>query len=241
MPSDVLGTSVFNLKTTEFVFHPGPIFSNIVLVDEINRAPAKTQAALIEVMEERQVTIDGKTYPMQEPFIVMATQNPIEHEGTYRLPEAQLDRFAFKISAGYPTAEAEVAILERFNRNTLAAELAGIKPVITRDEWLVLQDLVRQVHVETKLLEYIARVIRETRQHNAFYLGASPRAGLAVLGGAKAWAAMNGRDFATPDDIRAIAVPALQHRLLLVAEKEMEGVSVPTILNQMLDSIEVPR
>jgi MoxR-like ATPase len=241
MPSDVLGTSVFNLKNSEFVFNKGPIFANLILIDEINRAPAKTQSALFEVMEEKQVTIDGQTYKMEEPFIVMATQNPIEHEGTYKLPEAQLDRFLFKIEAEYPTHEEEVAILERFNQNNLESALQKIKPVLSNRELTDLQRIASQVHAEQKLLQYIARIIEETRQNNAFYLGGSPRAGLAILNGAKSWAAMQGKDFITPDDIKFIAQPALNHRLLLTAEKEMEGVKVDQILDRILEKIEVPR
>ncbi len=241
MPSDVLGTTVFNLKNSEFVFNKGPIFANLILIDEINRAPAKTQSALFEVMEEKQVTIDGKTYAMDLPFIVMATQNPIEHEGTYKLPEAQLDRFLFKIVAGYPTAEEEVAILERFNQNTLEFALEKIRPVLSSKELIELQEIAAKVHAEQKLLQYIARIIEETRQHNAFYLGGSPRAALAILSGSKAWAAIQGRDFITPDDIKYITYPALTHRLLLTAEKEMEGVKVEQILERILEKIEVPR
>ncbi len=241
MPSDVLGTTVFNLKNSEFVFNKGPIFANLILIDEINRAPAKTQSALFEVMEEKQVTIDGKTYAMDLPFIVMATQNPIEHEGTYKLPEAQLDRFLFKIVAGYPTAEEEVAILERFNQSTLEFALEKIKPVLSSKELIELQDIAAKVHAEQKLLQYIASIIEETRQHNAFYLGGSPRAALAILSGSKAWAAIQGRDFITPDDIKYITYPALTHRLLLTAEKEMEGVKVEQILERILEKIEVPR
>lgn len=241
MPSDVIGTSVFNLKTSDFAFHAGPIFSNVILIDEINRAPAKTQSALFEVMEERQATVDGTTYAMAQPFIVMATQNPLEHEGTYKLPEAQLDRFAFKIIAHYPGFEEEIEILQRFTTRSVEAELKRVQPVLAKAEWLRLQELVQQVRVEPQLLNYIARIIRDTRQHHALYLGASPRAGLAVMNGARAWAAMHGRDFVTPDDIRTIVVPALQHRLLLTAEKEMEGLTVSKVLSQILDQLEVPR
>ncbi|KAA3609920.1 MAG: MoxR family ATPase [Calditrichaeota bacterium] len=241
MPSDVLGTSVFNLKSSEFVFNKGPIFANLILIDEINRAPAKTQSALFEVMEEKQVTIDGQTYPMDLPFIVMATQNPIEHEGTYKLPEAQLDRFMFKIVMDYPTAEEEVSILERFNQNSLENTMQKVKQVINNKDLIEMQGIVSQVHAEQRLLKYIAQIIEETRQHNAFYLGGSPRAGLAILSGAKGWASIQGRDFITPDDIKIITYPALSHRLLLTAEKEMEGVKTEQILEKILEKIEVPR
>lgn len=241
MPSDVLGTSVFNLKTSEFVFNQGPVFANLVLIDEINRAPAKTQSALFEVMEEKQITIDGKTYKMDLPFIVMATQNPIEHEGTYKLPEAQLDRFLFKIEAGYPSFEEELKILERFNEQSLDAEIENVKPVISKKELLAFQKLIRQLHVEQKLLEYIAQIIKETRLHDGLYLGGSPRSALAILNGAKGWAAIHGRDFITPDDIKYIVKPVLIHRLLLTAEKEMEGEKIVDIIDQILDKVEVPR
>ena len=241
MPSDVLGTSVFNLKTSEFVFNQGPVFANLVLIDEINRAPAKTQSALFEVMEEKQITIDGKTYKMDLPFIVIATQNPIEHEGTYKLPEAQLDRFLFKIEAGYPSFEEELKILERFNEQSLDAEIENVKPVISKKELLAFQKLIRQLHVEQKLLEYIAQIIKETRLHDGLYLGGSPRSALAILNGAKGWAAIHGRDFITPDDIKYIVKPVLIHRLLLTAEKEMEGEKIVDIIDQILDKVEVPR
>ena len=241
MPSDVLGTSVFNVKSSEFDFKKGPIFSNIVLIDEINRSPAKTQAALFEVMEEQQITIDGNTYQMEAPFIVMATQNPIEHEGTYKLPEAQLDRFFFKINAGYPNLEEEILILERFNEATLDEKISGVKKVISKKEWTEFQKLVSHVHAEKKLVEYIAKIIHETRISSSLYLGGSPRASLALLNGAKGYAALNGRDFITPDDVKYISNAALSHRLILTAEVELEGLKIETIIQQILDKIEIPR
>jgi MoxR-like ATPase len=241
MPSDVLGTSVFNVKSSEFDFKKGPIFSNIVLIDEINRSPAKTQAALFEVMEEQQITIDGNTYQMEAPFIVMATQNPIEHEGTYKLPEAQLDRFFFKINAGYPNLEEEILILERFNEATLEEKISGVKKVISKKEWTEFQKLVAHVHAEKKLVEYIAKIIHETRISSSLYLGGSPRASLALLNGAKGYAALNGRDFITPDDVKYISNAALSHRLILTAEVELEGLKIETIIQQILDKIEIPR
>ncbi|MCB9057409.1 MAG: MoxR family ATPase [Calditrichae bacterium] len=241
MPSDVLGTSVFNMKSSEFVFNRGPIFANLVLIDEINRAPAKTQSALFEVMEEKQVTIDGTTYLMDAPFIVMATQNPVEHEGTYKLPEAQLDRFLFKIEIGYPSLEEEIEILTRFNNKALDEAIKSVNPVLSKNDIIAFQKLTRQVHCESHLLEYIAQIVQQTRLHNAFYLGGSPRASLAILNGSKGWAAIHGRDFITPDDIKQIVYPALCHRLLLTADKEVEGARIENLINQILDKTEVPR
>ncbi len=241
MPADVTGTSVFNQKKAEFEFMPGPVFGNLVLIDEINRSPAKTQSALFEAMEEKQVTADGHTYPLEPPFIVFATQNPIEQEGTYRLPEAQLDRFLFKINMGYPPIEEETDILKRYAGDTVADKLQAIRPVITIDELNAFHAALLAVRVEEHLFRYIANIIQETRIHNALYLGASPRAGLAVLHAAKAWAAMDGRDFITPDDIRFMAFPALRHRLLLTAEKEMEEMSTDDVITEIFNRIEVPR
>lgn len=241
MPSDVLGTSVFNLKKSEFEFRSGPIFSNIILIDEINRAPAKTQSALFEVMEERQATIDGTTYPMKDPYIVLATQNPIEQEGTYRLPEAQIDRFLMKIEVGYPTLDEEVAILSGFHQNTNYRRLDDINPVLRGEEILSFRDTIRSIHVEEKLMQYIGKIIHQTRNHPDIYLGGSPRASLAILATSKAYAAMNGRDFITPEDIRFVINPVLKHRLILSPEKEMEGVSPETVIKQIVDSIEIPR
>ncbi|MBD8388042.1 MoxR family ATPase [Dysgonomonas sp. BGC7] len=240
MPSDVLGTSVFMPGTGKFDFKKGPIFSNIVLIDEINRSPAKTQAALFEVMEERQVTNDGTTYKMSYPFLVMATQNPIEQEGTYRLPEAQLDRFLFKIVVDYPSITEEISILERQHKGELSAEV-GIKPILTAERLNDLRRAVEKVQVEQHLLEYIAQIVAATRQSPWITLGASPRASLAILNASKALAAIRGRDFITPDDIKEIAVPVLRHRVLLTPEKEMDGTSTDTIICQLIDKAEVPR
>ena len=241
MPSDVLGTSVFNPRESSFEFKTGPIFGNVVLVDEINRAPAKTQSALFEVMEEKQVTIDGKTYSMQEPFIVLATQNPIEHEGTYRLPEAQLDRFLFKIEVKYPSLEEETAILMQQHQQKTADKVQEIHALLSAGEIAELRSQVRTLHVEPKLLEFIARITHETRTNKSLSLGASPRASLALVNSAKALAAMEGRDFVTPEDI-VKAVPAvLRHRVILTPDKEMEGASTDDILNQIIHKIEVPR
>lgn len=241
MPSDVLGTSVFNPKENEFSFKPGPIFGNIILVDEINRSPAKTQAALFEVMEERQVTMDGHTYAMEEPFMVLATQNPIEQEGTYRLPEAQLDRFLFKIDVGYPTLEEEILILTNHHARKLDEEIAAVQPILTTADIQVYRKTVKNLHVEDKLLEFIARIVHETRNHKSLYLGASPRASLAIANSAKAIAVMDNRDFITPDDIIRVAPHALRHRLILTPEREMEGVTTDDVVHQLIKGIAVPR
>jgi MoxR-like ATPase len=240
MPSDVLGTSIFLPGSGKFEFKKGPIFSNIVLIDEINRSPAKTQAALFEVMEERQVTNDGVTHKMTYPFLVMATQNPIEQEGTYRLPEAQLDRFLFKIVVDYPNIVDEINILDRQNRGELSSEI-GIRPVLTAEKLNSLRRAVEKVIVEHQLLEYIAQIVAATRQSPWITLGASPRASLAILNASKAMAAIRGRDFITPDDIKEVAVPVLRHRILLTPEKEMDGTSTDTIICQLIDKAEVPR
>jgi MoxR-like ATPase len=241
MPSDVLGTQVFNPKTADFSFHEGPIFSNLILIDEINRAPAKTQSALFEVMEERQVTIEGRTHPMASPFLVFATQNPLEHEGTYRLPEAQLDRFLFKIEVGYPSLEEEVGILAALDAQGGRPDLDRVRPVLSPEALRLAQQQVRAVHVEPALLRYIAQIVAGTRANPALYLGASPRAALAVLAAAKALAAMSGRGFVTPDDVRDAVTPALRHRILLTPEKEMEGTRPDAVLKRIVESVEVPR
>lgn len=241
MPSDVTGTSVFNPREGDFKFKPGPVFSNIVLIDEINRAPAKTQAALFEVMEERQVTIDGSTHQMGFPFVVLATQNPIEQEGTYRLPEAQLDRFLFKIEVSYPTLEEEIAILTNQQGKTQAQMLNGIKKIISANEIKFYRSQVQQIIIEQKLVEFIARIVNETRNNAALYLGASPRASLAILRSAKANAAIKGRDFVTPEDIIEMAPHVLRHRIILTPEKEMEGLTADDLIESILKEIEVPR
>jgi MoxR-like ATPase len=241
MPSDILGTSVFDLKKSEFEFKKGPIFSNLILIDEINRAPAKTQAALFEVMEERQITIDGNTYTLDTPFIVMATQNPIEQEGTYRLPEAQLDRFLFKINVDYPKLNEEMDILQREHLMQNNGKLDNIKAILSGSDIKHFQELVKQIIVEAHLLEYIAKIVVNTRENAFIYLGASPRASIAILNAAKGFAALRGRDFVTPEDIKDAAVPVLQHRIIVTPEREMEGVSSVEIIHQIIDSVEVPR
>ena len=241
MPSDVLGTSIFNVKKSEFEFKAGPIFSNIVLIDEINRAPAKTQAALFEVMEERQVTVDGTTYTMQHPYMVVATQNPIEHEGTYRLPEAQLDRFLFKIQVDYPNLDQEIAIIGGHHQRKGVNPIAEVNAVLTAEQIGAYRQAVQQLYVEDHLLRYIAQIIHETRNSPALFLGASPRASIALLNGSKAYAAVNGRDFVTPEDIKFIALPVLRHRVMLTPDKEMEGITTDEVVNQIIDKVEVPR
>lgn len=241
MPSDVLGTTVFNIKTSEFSFNEGPVFSNIILIDEINRSPAKTQAALFEVMEEYQVTVDGETYPMTFPFFVIATQNPIEQEGTYKLPEAQLDRFLVKINLGYPSLEEEKEILRRFRNDFKMDQKQNVKAVFTADEIRACQELVEKVHIKDELLDYIAAIIHNTRNNGDLFLGASPRASLSIMKMAKAVAAMNGRDFVTPDDIQYVAFPVLNHRIILTPDREMEGFSTNDVIEDIIHKIEVPR
>jgi MoxR-like ATPase len=241
MPSDVIGTSIFNPRELIFQFRPGPVFSNIVLIDEINRAPAKTQAALFEVMEERQITVDGQTLLLQAPFMVVATQNPIEQEGTYHLPEAQLDRFLFKIKIDYPTAEEEFRIV--YNHHTMNMEkmIERVNPVLSAEQIDHLRNQVRNLHVEDKLINFITSIVAGTRNHKSIYLGASPRASIGILNASKALAAMRGRDFILPDDIVYVAPAVLRHRLVLTPEKEMEGSSTDEVIREIIQSIEIPR
>ncbi len=241
MPSDVIGTPVFNPKEAVFDFKRGPIFSNVVLIDEINRAPAKTQSALFEAMEERQITIDGRTYPLQAPFMVIATQNPIEQEGTYRLPEAQLDRFLFKIVVPYPSQEEELQILTQFHAMGSTDVVKSIRPVLKADQIETIRRQVKSLMIEEKLLQFIAGLIHQTRNHKSIYLGASPRASLAVMNASKAMAAINGRDFVTPDDIIEVVSPVLRHRLILSPDKEMEGVTEDAVIKQILQTMDIPR
>ncbi|MBT8378074.1 MAG: MoxR family ATPase [Ignavibacteria bacterium] len=241
MPSDIIGTSVFNMKTSEFDFHRGPVFSNIILIDEINRAPAKTQSALFEAMEERQVTVDGTTYKMASPFTVFATQNPIEHEGTYKLPEAQLDRFLFKVEMNYPSEEEELKILLDLHNRKNVNDLSLIESVFTREILKNLREKVSTVHIGEKVAEYIAKLVMGTRNNSDLYLGGSPRASIAIMIGSKAIAAMNGRDYVTPDDIKHVIFSAMRHRILLTPEKEMEGRNPDDIIKTILERVEVPR
>lgn len=241
MPSDVLGTNIFNVKTQEFEFHQGPVFSDIVLVDEINRAPAKTQAALFEVMEERQVSMDGVTYPMGDLYTILATQNPVEQEGTYRLPEAQLDRFLMKVTMGYPSADDELEILKRHEQRTDLIKLSDVNPVLTKEEVLLLRSYMNDVLIDESLLRYITQIVQQTRSSRAVYLGASPRASVAMLQASKAYALLQGRDFVTPEDIKAVTPSILQHRLVLTAEAEMEGYSAYKVAMKLIDKVEVPK
>jgi MoxR-like ATPase len=241
MPSDVLGTPVFNPTNGTFEFKKGPLFSNIVLIDEINRAPAKTQAALFEVMEEKQITVDGRTYPMAVPFMVLATQNPIEQEGTYRLPEAQLDRFLFKVLVPYPSESEEMEILTQFHQMGNTNVLSTIEPVLKAEQLVSLRKQVKNIVIEEKLLQFIAKLVHQTRNHKSIYLGGSPRASLAIMNASKAYAAINGRDFVTPEDILEVVPPVLRHRIILSPDKEMEGVSEDAVLRQIIQTMEIPR
>ena len=241
MPSDVLGTSVLNMKTSDFEFKKGPIFSNLVLIDEINRAPAKTQAALFEVMEERQVTMDGITYQMEEPFMVLATQNPIEQEGTYALPEAQLDRFLFKINVDYPKLEEEIAIINSHQDRKGQQPLDKITSLISETELKEYKSKVFEILVEGKIMKYIAEIVMNSRNHPHLFLGGSPRASIAILNASKALAAINGRDFVIPEDVKEVVKPVMRHRLILTPEREMEGISTDDVIEMILKTVEVPR
>lgn len=241
MPSDILGTSVFNPQAGTFSFRQGPVFSNVVLIDEINRSPAKTQAALFEVMEEKQITYDGITYKMDEPFIVLATQNPIEQEGTYRLPEAQLDRFLFKVEVKYPTLEEEIKILQFSHAGKTTHFTEEVKPVLTAQQIREYRQITDKLHIEEKVLKYIAELIYETRNNKSLFLGASPRASVAVLKASKAIAFMSGREFVTPDDVKKVLPSVLRHRIILTPEKEMEGSTPDDIIETIVKKIEVPR
>ena len=241
MPSDVLGTPVFNPQQGSFDFKKGPVFGNIILIDEINRSPAKTQSALFEIMEERQATVDGRTYPMPSPFMVLATQNPIEHEGTYRLPEAQLDRFLFKIVVPYPSEAEEVTILSQFHQMGNAPIFDFVRPVLSGGQIIALRQQIKIQIIEEKLLQFIAKFIHQTRNHKSIYLGASPRASLAIMNASKAMAAINGRDFVTPEDILDVFTPVLRHRIILAPDKEMEGVTEDEVIRQIVNGMDIPR
>jgi MoxR-like ATPase len=241
MPSDIIGTSIFDASKAAFEFKRGPIFSNFILIDEINRSPAKTQAALFEVMEERQITVDGMRYSMQEPFVVIATQNPVEHEGTYRLPEAQLDRFLFKIKVAYPTQKQEVEIIKREHAIVDQNKIDAVQKVLTTADLIKYQTMVRKVAVKEELLSYIAEIVCKTREHHLIYLGASPRASIAMLLASKGFAALEGRDFVTPDDIKSAAASVLNHRIVVSPEREMEGLTAENVIEQIIESISIPR
>lgn len=241
MPSDVTGTSVFQPQSASFVFRPGPVFAHLVLIDEINRAPAKTQSSLFEVMEERQVTVDGTTHVLPPPFMVVATQNPLEHEGTYRLPEAQLDRFLFKLTVGFPTLDEEVEILARHEAGNLMLGVDAVPRVLTADDLARLRALAAKVHAEPVLRTYIAQIAQDTRRHPALDLGASPRASVGMLAAAKALAALRGRDFVIPEDVQAVAFPVLRHRIRLIPDQEMDGRTPDDIVADVLQRVAVPR
>lgn len=241
MPSDVLGTNVFNVSTGKFEMHHGPIFADIVLADEINRAPAKTQSALFEVMEERQATIDGNVYPMSNVYTIIATQNPIDQEGTYRLPEAQMDRFIFKIVVGYPSPEAELEVLKSHNAKHNFTRLEDVSPILTPEDIIQMRQMAHEIHVDEKIMNYIVSITQATRSHSSIHVGASPRASLAFLRASKAYALLNGRSFVIPDDVKMLAMPILCHRLSLTAEAEMDGESIASVITDILEKVEVPK
>ena len=241
MPSDVLGTSIYNEQTQNFEFKKGPIFSNIVLIDEINRAPAKTQAALFEVMEEKQVSMDSHVYTMKAPFMVLATQNPIEQEGTYALPEAQLDRFVFKIKLDYPNLESEIKIIESHHNRKSNLPVDQVQPVLSPDLLVKFKEQLNEIVVEEKIFAYIAELVHNTRNHPHLMLGASPRASIAILNASKAFAAIQGRDFVTPEDIKRTLKPVLNHRIVLSPEREMEGMTAEDVIDMIVKTVEIPR
>jgi len=237
LPSDVIGVSIFNQKTREFEFRPGPVMANIVLVDEINRATPKTQSALLESMEERQVTVDGVTHPLPRPFIVLATQNPIEYEGTFPLPEAQLDRFLLRISLGYP---AQLDELEILNRQQFRHPIEELDQVATLEDMTVLQEAIKEVHLAEEIQEYIVSLVNATREHEEVYLGASPRGSLGLYRTCQARAAIRGRDYAIPDDVKVMAVPTLAHRLIISPAARIRGVTSRMVVEDLLREVAVP-
>ncbi|HEX8359522.1 MAG TPA: MoxR family ATPase [Longimicrobium sp.] len=242
MPTDLVGVNMLDELKREFVYHPGPIFTDLLLADEINRAPAKTQAALLEAMAERQVTVDGKTRRLPASFTVFASQNPVEYEGTYPLPEAQLDRFLLKIVIGYPSAEAERAILDRYAGGFSAdrADSYGLRPMMSAAQLTELRVAVEAVHVEPSVRDYITRIVRATRDEPTLALGASPRASVALFLASRAEALLSGRDFVTPDDVKALALPVLRHRVTLTPEAEVEGRTVDERLTGLLQTLPAP-
>ena len=239
MPTDVVGTSILNTQTQEFTFRKGPVFTQFLLVDEINRAPAKTQAALFECMEERQVTFDGKTYALPDFYMVMATQNPIDQEGTYRLPEAQMDRFLMKITVGYPSVESELKILQEYHQGNNLHEVKFDKPVITLDELKQMRSMLTQVVVDDSLMKYLCNIVAATRDSTYTWIGGSPRASIALLQTSKAHAILSGRDFVTPDDIHFLAPYILAHRVTLTAEAELNGMTITQLVKQIIDSVAI--
>lgn len=241
MPADIIGTSIFNMNTSTFSFVKGPIFSNIVLIDEINRSPAKTQSALFEVMEEKQVSYNSETYHMDTPFLVIATQNPVEQEGTYRLPEAQLDRFMMKIKLDYPSLEEEVSILHKFKNDIGKVDIAQVEPVLSTDMLQGIRSMAKEIVVEEDIINYIAAIVHKTRNHGSIYLGASPRASLNILRASKATALLAGRDFIIPDDVQYVAPDILNHRILLSPDAEVVGMDNDTVVADIIKEVEVPR
>lgn len=242
MPSDITGSPVFDMKTQEFRFRPGPVFTQLLLADEINRSPAKTHAALLEIMQENSVTVDNTTHQIAPPFFVMATQNPIESEGTYNLPEAQIDRFMFKLVIDYPLEQEEAAILAMHGKTVEPSKkVEAVTPVTNPEEILSLARKINDIHIAPQLIDYINKIVRETRNWSKFYMGASPRAGIALMQGSRTLAAFRGRDYAIPDDVIQLASPTLRHRVILTAEAEIEGITVDSLLKQLVRSIEVPR
>jgi MoxR-like ATPase len=237
LPTDITGVSIFNQKTTEFEFRAGPIFAQIVLMDEINRATPRTQSAMLEAMAERRVTVDGQAYNLKPPFLVIATQNPIDHEGTFPLPEAQLDRFLIRLSLGYPTLEEESNLLERLQMSHPIDDLA---PVVSAAEVLACQEAVRKVYVDEKVRRYVLQIVHATRQHEAVSLGGSPRASIALFRTGQAMAAVNNRDFVLPDDIKRMSVPVLGHRLILKPESRLRKVTVAKVVHEILQEVSVP-
>lgn len=241
MPADILGSYIFNPQAHQFEFKKGPIFSNIILIDEINRAPARTQSALFEVMEERQVSIDGHQHSLDFPFLVLATQNPIEMEGTYRLPEAQLDRFQLKINIPYPSKEEELSLLQLFKEGKEPSALKEVQPVWSVQDLKQLQASVHQVNVDDNIIEYITNIVQSSRKSRDFILGASPRAAIYLLKSARAHALISGRDYVIPEDVVDVSIPVLSHRLIMSAERELDGVSIEVLIKKLLKSVEVPR
>ena len=240
LPSDITGVSVLDARSKDFEFRAGPIFSNVVLADEINRTTPKTQSALLEAMNERQVSIDNVTYPLPRPFVVLATQNPVEYEGTYPLPESQLDRFTLRVKIGYPEKPDEVRIL---HRKVLGDPVEELQPVLSADDVIALQDSVRQVKVDASLVDYVMAIVRETRQHNDIELGVSPRGTMSFYQTAQAYALVDGRDYVMPDDIKRLAVAVLSHRIILRSQRKITGTATETaenVIHEILDGLRVP-
>ncbi|MCS7029012.1 MAG: MoxR family ATPase [Bacteroidia bacterium] len=244
MPSDIIGTRVFDLSKSQFYTQKGPIFANIILADEINRAPSKTQSALLEAMEERQVTIEGETFTFEEPFMILATQNPIEFEGTYGLPEAQLDRFMLKILIEYPQEQDELTILKRYNEGFTASKFAHyyqLEPILEPEQIVSMRETIQQIKVHEGILQYINQIVRSTRNNQNLFMGSSPRGGIALLLTSKTYAALQGRDYVTPDDVKQMALPVLRHRIILRPEAEIDGLKPDEVLQEIIQNTQVPR